>query len=63
MDLSTEAYCMVVALYAYVMIQANHKVPVNLLPRSEMPHMPNVGIGHVLLEESVLYVFKNRIKG
>jgi hypothetical protein len=53
MDCSTEAYCMVVALCAYVMIQANHRVPVNLLPRSEMAHMPNVGIGHVLLEESV----------
>jgi hypothetical protein len=53
MDRSTEAYCMVVALCAYVMIQANHKPPVNVLPRPEMAHMSNVGIGHVLLEESV----------
>jgi hypothetical protein len=53
MDRSTEAYCMIVALCAYVMIQANHKVSVNLLPRAEMAHMPNVGVGHVLLEESV----------
>lgn len=53
MDRSTEAYCMVVALCAYVMIQANHKPPVSVLPRPEMAHMSNVGIGHVLLEESV----------
>jgi hypothetical protein len=53
MDRSTEAYCMVVALCAYVMIQANHKPPVNVLPRPEMAHMSNIGIGHVLLEESV----------
>jgi hypothetical protein len=53
MDRSTEAYYMVVALCAYVMIQANHKPPFNVLPRPEMAHMSNVGIGHVLLEESV----------
>ncbi|OWY45860.1 transcription factor Pf2 [Alternaria alternata] len=53
MDRSTEAYCMVVALCAYVMIQANHKPPVSVLPRPEMAHVSNVGIGHVLLEESV----------
>lgn len=53
MDRSTEAYCMVVALCAYVMIKANHKPPVNVLPRPEMAHMSNVDIGHVLLEESV----------
>jgi hypothetical protein len=53
MDRSTEAYCMVVALCAYVIIQANHKPPINVLPRPEMAHMSNIGIGHVLLEESV----------
>ncbi|KAA8614530.1 C6 zinc finger domain containing protein [Pyrenophora tritici-repentis] len=53
MDRSTEAYCMIVALCAYVMIQGNHKPHVNVLPRQEMAHMSNVGIGHVLLEESV----------
>jgi hypothetical protein len=44
---------MIVALCAYVMIQANHKPPVNVLPRQDMAHMSNVGIGQVLLEESV----------
>ncbi|KAF2844736.1 hypothetical protein T440DRAFT_523245 [Plenodomus tracheiphilus IPT5] len=48
-----EAYYMVVALCAYVMIRANHKPPVSVLPRPEMAHMSNVGIGHILLEESV----------
>ncbi|KAJ4286991.1 hypothetical protein N0V90_012872 [Kalmusia sp. IMI 367209] len=50
---STEAYCMVVALCAYVMIQANMTVSPNLLPRPEMAQLSNVGIGHVLLEEAV----------
>ncbi|KAI0616205.1 c6 zinc finger domain-containing protein, partial [Pyrenophora tritici-repentis] len=53
MDRSTEAYCMIVALCAYIMIQGNHKPDVNVLPRQEMAHMSNVDIGHVLLEESV----------
>jgi hypothetical protein len=44
---------MIVALCAYVMIQANHKPPASVLPRPEMTHMSNIGIGHVLLEESV----------
>lgn len=44
---------MIVALCAYVMIQANHKPPVSVLPRPEMAHMSNVGVGHILLEESV----------
>lgn len=50
---STEAYCMVAALCAYVMIQANMTVAPNLLPRQEMTQLSNVSIGHVLLEESV----------
>ncbi|KAI1685826.1 c6 zinc finger domain containing protein [Pyrenophora tritici-repentis] len=52
MDRSTEAYCMIVALCAYVIIQANHKPHANVLPRQEITRMFNVGIGHVLLEES-----------
>jgi hypothetical protein len=35
------------------MVQANYKPPASVLPRPEMAHMSNVGIGHVLLEESV----------
>ncbi|KAF1945124.1 hypothetical protein EJ02DRAFT_67918 [Clathrospora elynae] len=53
MERSTEAYCMVVALCAYVMIKANHNAPPNALPRQEMAHMSNVSVGQVLLEESV----------
>lgn len=50
---STEAYCMIVALCAYVMIQANMTVPPELLPRSEMAHLSNISIGHVLVEEAI----------
>ncbi|KAF2867219.1 hypothetical protein BDV95DRAFT_631340 [Massariosphaeria phaeospora] len=50
---STEAYCMIAALCAYVMIQSNMTVPPNLLPRPEFIHMSNISVGHVLLEESV----------
>lgn len=53
MDRSTEAYCMIVSLCAYVMIQANMTVSPTVLSRPEMAQMSNVGIGHVLLEESV----------
>ncbi|KAH8621231.1 hypothetical protein IG631_24081 [Alternaria alternata] len=53
MDYSTETYCMVIALCAYVMIRANHKPLVSVLPRPEMAPMSNVGIGLILLEESV----------
>lgn len=52
MEHSTEAYCMIVALCAYVMIQSNMPVSPNLLQRPEMAQMSNVSIGHVLLEES-----------
>ncbi|KAL5444571.1 hypothetical protein PMIN07_000151 [Paraphaeosphaeria minitans] len=50
---SSDAYCMIVALCAYVMIQANMTVPPSLLPRPEMAQLSNVSIGHVLLEEAV----------
>ena len=50
---STEAYCVIVALCAYVMIQANMTLPPDLLPRPEMAQLSNVGVGHVLLEEAV----------
>ncbi|KNG52794.1 transcription factor Pf2 [Stemphylium lycopersici] len=50
---STEAYCMIAALCAYVMIHAHYKPPVSVLPRPEMANESNVKIGHVLLEESI----------
>lgn len=53
MEHSIEAYCMIAALCAYVMIQANHKPPISVLPHPELARMSNVGISHVLLEESV----------
>lgn len=53
MDRSTEAYCMIVALCAYVMIQANMKLSPSVLLRPEFAQMSNVSYGHILLEESV----------
>ena len=53
MEHSTEAYCAIVALCAYVMIQANMNVSHSVLPRPEMAQLSNVSIGHVLLEEAV----------
>lgn len=53
MERSTESYCLVVALCAYVMIQANMKVPTFMLSRPEVAQMSNVTLGHALLEESV----------
>lgn len=53
MDRSTEVYCMIVALCAYVIIRANYKPQASMLPCREMAHMSSVGIGRVLLEESV----------
>jgi hypothetical protein len=50
---SSESYCIIVALCAYVMIQANMTVSPGLLPRPEMAQLSNVSIGHVLLEEAV----------
>ncbi|KAH6638708.1 hypothetical protein C7974DRAFT_120281, partial [Boeremia exigua] len=52
MDRSIEAYCMIVSLCAYVMIQANMKVQPSLLDRHEMAQMSNFQFGHILLEES-----------
>ena len=53
MDHSIEAYCMIVSLCAYVMIQANMKVQPSLLERQEMAQMSNIQFGYILLEESV----------
>ncbi|ORY11496.1 hypothetical protein BCR34DRAFT_601283 [Clohesyomyces aquaticus] len=50
---STEVYCMLVGLCAYVMIQSNMTMAPNLLPRPEMAQMSNVSLGHLLLDESV----------
>jgi hypothetical protein len=53
MERSTEAYCLIVALCAYVMIQANMKVSSNTFSRPEVAQMSNMTLGHALLEESV----------
>lgn len=53
MEHSNEAYCAIVALCAYAMIQANMNVSPSVLPWPEMAQLSNVGVGHVLLEEAV----------
>ena len=53
MEQSAEAYCLIVAICAYVLIQANMTVPPNLFSRQEMAQLSHVSIGHVLLEEAV----------
>ena len=50
---STEAYCLVVALCAFTMLQANMDVSSNVALLPEIAQMSNVSIGHLLLEESV----------
>lgn len=53
MDHLVEARCMVLALCAYVVMQANKKTCVSLLERAEMAGMSSVDVGHTFLEESV----------
>jgi hypothetical protein len=45
MNLSTEAYCLIVALCAYVIIQGNKKVPSTMLFRPEVAQMSNMTLG------------------
>ena len=53
MEHSVEAYCMIVALCAYVMIQSNMSVPPNVVLHGETHQISNIGLGVMLLEESV----------
>jgi hypothetical protein len=53
MERSTEAYCLIVALCAYVMIQANMKVYSAMFSQPEVAQMSNLTLGRTLLEESV----------
>ncbi len=53
MERSTEAYCLVVALCAFVILQANMEVPSSVALLPEMAQMSNASIGQTLLEESV----------
>jgi hypothetical protein len=53
MEHSSEAYCMITALCAYVLIKANMAVSPILLERREMAQMSNVSRGQALLQESV----------
>lgn len=50
---SIEAYCMIVALYAYVMIQSNMSVPPSVVLHGETHQISNISLGVMLLEESV----------
>ncbi|OCK76852.1 hypothetical protein K432DRAFT_334978 [Lepidopterella palustris CBS 459.81] len=53
MEHSTEAYCMIVALCACVMTQSNMSVPPNVALHGDVGQISNVGLGAVLLEESI----------
>ncbi|OCL15431.1 hypothetical protein AOQ84DRAFT_278960, partial [Glonium stellatum] len=53
MEHSVEAYCMVVALCAYVMIQSNMSVPPNVVLHGETNQISSISQGVMLLEESV----------
>ncbi|KAF2199769.1 hypothetical protein GQ43DRAFT_473313 [Delitschia confertaspora ATCC 74209] len=52
-DHSMEANCMILALCAFVIIQANMAVPSHLLPRPDLALRSNVEIGHYILDESI----------
>jgi hypothetical protein len=53
MEHTNESYCMIAALCAFVMIQANFTASPNVLPRAEMARMSNVIVGQHLLMESI----------
>ncbi|KAK7514664.1 uncharacterized protein IWZ02DRAFT_181478 [Phyllosticta citriasiana] len=53
MDQNVEAYCMITALCAYMLVQPNMTLPPTIVPRGPDGPIPNVNFGHVLLEESV----------
>jgi hypothetical protein len=53
MEHSTEAYCLIVALCAYVMIHANMEVASNMFPILDLTPISNTSLGIALLKESV----------
>jgi hypothetical protein len=53
MDHSIEAYCQMVSLCAYVLLQPNMVLPPNARPSGEFGHISNMSLGHILLEETI----------
>ena len=51
MDTSIEAYCLVVSLCAYMMIQPNMVLPSGAFDGLEIPPQSNVQVGHILTQE------------
>ncbi|KAK4507008.1 hypothetical protein PRZ48_000742 [Zasmidium cellare] len=53
MDNSIEAYCLVVSLCAYMMIQPNMVIPPEAFEGLEIPPQPSLQLGHTLLQEAL----------
>lgn len=52
MEYSTEAYCKITALCAYIMVQPNAVLPPSLVPAGSIGPISTFSMGHALLEES-----------
>ncbi|KXT08232.1 hypothetical protein AC579_1297 [Pseudocercospora musae] len=53
MEQNVEAYCLVVSLCAYMMIQPNMVVPPDAFEGLETPPQPSLQLGHALLQEAL----------
>ncbi|KAK5132996.1 hypothetical protein LTR08_008283 [Meristemomyces frigidus] len=53
MDTNIEAYCLVVSLCAYMMIQPNMMLPHGAFVGLEVPPQSSLQLGHVLLQEAI----------
>ncbi|GAB1739500.1 hypothetical protein D0862_08902 [Hortaea werneckii] len=53
MDNNVEAYCLVLSLCAYMMIQPNMVLPMTAFEGLEVPPMPSLQLGHLLLHEAL----------
>jgi hypothetical protein len=53
METDLEAYCLVVSLCAYMMIQPNMVLPADAFDGLDTPPQPSLQLGHTLLEEAL----------
>lgn len=53
MDSNSEAYCLVVSLCAYMMIQPNMVLPTGAFEGLEVPPQTSLQLGHILLHEAI----------
>lgn len=53
MENNPEAYCLVVSLCAYMMIQPNMVIPPEMFEGLEIPPQPSLQLGHTLLQEAI----------